>query len=55
MMILILPKEHKLKFLIVLPLEIHSSDVAGSRCFEIDNYDKIENCDVTKSYFDYRQ
>ena len=25
-----------------------SSDVAGSRCFEIDNYDKIENCDVTK-------
>jgi hypothetical protein len=31
---------------IVLPLEI-PSDVAGSRCFEIDNYDKIENCDVT--------
>jgi hypothetical protein len=29
-----------------------SSDVAGSRCFEIDNYDKIENCDVTKSNFD---
>jgi hypothetical protein len=25
-----------------------SSDVAGSRCFEIDNYDKIENCDFTK-------
>jgi hypothetical protein len=32
-----------------------SSDVAGSRCFEIDNYDKIENCDVKKSYFDHRQ
>lgn len=25
-----------------------SSDVEGSRCFEIDNYDKIENCDFTK-------
>jgi hypothetical protein len=25
-----------------------SSDVSGSRCFEIDNYDKIENCDFTK-------
>lgn len=25
-----------------------SSDVAGSRCLEIDNNDKIENCDITK-------
>ena len=25
-----------------------SSDVAGSRCFEIDNYDKLENYDLTK-------
>jgi hypothetical protein len=30
-----------------------SSDVAGSRCFEIDNYDKIENDAILKkSNFD---
>jgi hypothetical protein len=47
MMILILPKEHKLSNSIAIR-DPFSSDVAGSRCFEIDNYDKIENCDVTK-------
>ncbi|MBF4472274.1 hypothetical protein [Flavobacterium sp. HJJ] len=26
----------------------YSSDISGSRCFEIDSYDKIENADVTK-------
>lgn len=26
----------------------YSSDAAGSRCFEIDSYDKIENADLTK-------
>lgn len=26
----------------------YSSDVSGSRCFEIDSFDKIENADVTK-------
>lgn len=25
-----------------------SSDISGSRCFEVDSYDKIENTDVTK-------
>lgn len=25
-----------------------SSDASGSRCFEIDSYDKVENCDFTK-------
>ena len=25
-----------------------SSDISGSRCFEIDSYDKIENVDITK-------
>jgi hypothetical protein len=48
MMILILPKEHKLKSNSIAIRDPFSSDVAGSRCFEIDNYDKIENCDVTK-------
>jgi hypothetical protein len=26
----------------------YSSDISGSRCFEIDSYDKIENADVSK-------
>lgn len=26
----------------------YSSDISGSRCFEIDSFDKIENADVTK-------
>jgi hypothetical protein len=26
----------------------YSSDISGSRCFEIDSYDKIENTDLTK-------
>jgi hypothetical protein len=26
----------------------YSSDISGSRCFEIDSYDKIENADITK-------
>lgn len=27
-----------------------SSDISGSRCFEIDSYDKIENADMTKKF-----
>lgn len=28
----------------------YSSDISGSRCFEIDSYDKIENADITQKF-----